>query len=318
VTAGGANGAAVADVGGTRGRFAVLGAASRPGPAVELACADYPDMEALLRAGLARLGLPRPGALALAIAAPVLGDAVALTNLDWRFSQGELARALGIGRLLVLNDFAAQALALPQLRPADLLALGPPRAASEGTKAVLGPGTGLGVAGLARGNGGWTVLSGEGGHVDFAPQDERQAAVWRALARRFGHVSLERILSGPGLVNLYRALAETDGLPAPLDHPAGLLAADAPAPAAEALRLFARLLGQAAGDLALTLGATGGVYLSGGVVPAMGAAFDAASFRAGFTAKGRFAAYLDALSTWLVRHPQPALLGLAARLAEPE
>ena len=274
-------------------------------------------------------------AAGIGIATAVSGDEVRMTNHRWTFSIRDLQRRLGVERCLVINDFTALALSLPALGPADLLAIGDRhgdrdgdrhgdgdgdgKAAAAGTVfGLLGPGTGLGVSGLmSLAGGAWSALSGEGGHVTLAAADEREAAVLALLRARFGHASAERALSGPGLVNLYDALCRLDGtLPAPLQptdvSTAALNGSDAQC--VQAVNLFASLLGNVAGNLALTLGARGGIYLGGGVVPRLGSAFDAALFRRRFEDKGRFAPYLAAVPTWLITAATPALIGVARAL----
>jgi len=183
---------------------------------------------------------------------------------------------------------------------------------------LIGPGTGLGVSGLVWSGQRWLPLQTEGGHVSFAATSEREWALSRVLQRRFGHVSPERLLSGPGLVNLYTALAELDAWPAPALQPAQItargLAATCPH-CREALDLFCAALGTAAGNLALSLGARGGVYIGGGIVPRLGDFFDRSAFRARFEAKGRFSAYLAAIPTWVITAENPALRGVATALA---
>ncbi len=312
----------VADIGGTNARFALVEPDPESGPApgepVALPCADFAGIAEACAAAIARLGAaPRRAALAVAgpVAVPGAGDRVTMTNLDWSFSIRKLCRGLGLERLLVVNDFQAIAWSLPALGGGDVEPIGPALAAVEGAAcAVLGPGTGLGQSGLIPGPDGAAAIAGEGGHVDFAPQDDDQAEIRGLLLGRRDHVALEDILSGPGLVALYKALGALRGLDAPLDDPAAIAAAGAAEPAGEACAMFARILGQAAGNLALILGAQGGVYIAGGVVPALGARFDHAAFRQGFEAKGRFAPYLRPIPTWLIRHPTPALIGLARLL----
>jgi len=312
----------VADVGGTNARFAVYRDDAPPGPPVVLASADHDGIEAAIRAALDRLGATEtPSEAAIAVAGPVLGDRVAMTNHPWRFSRRALAEAFGFERLIVINDFAAIAHALPHLPEDAREAIGGGRAVAGAPLVALGPGTGLGVSALVPGASGDRAVAGEGGHVDFAPGDAREDAVLARLRARFGHVSLERLLSGAGLRNLHRALAEIAGEAAP-ETPAArqitaLAAAGACPRSVAATRLFSAVLGAAAGNLALTLGARGGVFVAGGIVPAMGTAFDRARFRARFEDKGRFHDYLAAIPTYLIRAEQPALIGLAARLAAP-
>jgi glucokinase len=309
----------VADIGGTNGRFALSWPDRAPEPPGEFTCADYPELGAAIEAFLERRAPElAPRQAALAVAGPVTGDVVQITNHPWRFSSQELRRQLGLERLVVINDFSALALALPQLLDEELRPIGGGAPVPGAPKAVLGPGTGLGVAGLVPTPDGWLPLAGEGGHVDFAPGDEREVEILRRLKRRWGHVSAERLLSGPGLVSLYLTLAELE---------AGVAGAvlEAPTPeavveaaragedrvAGAALCTFCAVLGAVAGDLALTLGALGGVYLAGGIVPRLGAAFDERGFRRRFEAKGRFAYYLARIPVYVVMASHPTLLGLA-------
>ena len=308
----------VGDIGGTNARFAALDPDGRPGRLVRVDAAEAGDPATAIRIAARRLG-GTAVEVALAVAGPVLGDDVHLTNRGWLVSRPALRRDLGLGRLVLVNDFAAIAHALPVLGPDDLRPLGPVVAGDPAApRAVIGPGTGLGVATLVPCGDRRCVLAGEGGHVDLAPLDDEQAAVLRHLARRHGHVSLERVLSGPGLVALFHALAEVHGLVPAVLTPEQVTLPDAPAPAAAVLELFARLLGQAAGNLALTVGARGGVFVAGGIVPALGGRFAADGFRRGFEEKGRLQPWLAGVPTWLVVHPCPALPGLARVLAEPD
>jgi glucokinase len=305
------------DIGGTHARFAW-----QAGPGAPLAhhatlrVAEHPSLEAAMRRYLADAGHPAPRACALGIANPVTGDEVRMTNHDWHFSIQGLQRALGLQRLCVLNDFEALALALPVLAADELQAVGGGEADPSAPVAVIGPGTGLGVAGLMPG--GRRAITGEGGHVSLPAQDARETAVVDWLRQRFGHASAERAVSGPGLVNLYEAVCALGGTTAdalkPPDVVDRALTARDPA-CVQAVDLFCGLLGSVAGNLALTLGARGGVYIGGGIVPRLGPAFAASRFRACFEAKGRFAAYLAAVPTWAIHTRQsPALAGAARAL----
>ena len=311
----------IADIGATNARFALQRPGARPQAPVVLRCAEHDGIEAAVRAALARAGAEAPPLdAAVAVAAPVVGDRVEMTNHPWRFSRERLRRALGLRRLVVINDLTAIALSLPRLGRGERRQVGGGRRARRAPIAVLGPGTGLGVSGLLPVGDGWVPLAGEGGHADLAPGDDEELAILERLRRRFDHVSLERALSGPGLVNLYRALAEIEGgAAADPDLPtAKEIAARARAGtcrrSSAAVATFCGLLGAAAGDLALTLGARGGVYIAGGIVPKLGPAFDADRFRRRFEAKGRLAAYLAPIPTYVVTAAEPALLGLAGLL----
>jgi glucokinase len=310
----------IGDVGGTNARFALQ---SGPGAAIEALaqyrCADFESIEAVLRHYLAQTRRPQPQRGAIGIANPIEGDRVRMTNHAWEFSIESLRQALGLQRLLFVNDFAALALALPTLQPDELRPIGGGTAVPGAPLALLGPGTGLGVSGLIRGAGGAdAVLSGEGGHVTLAAADDEEAAVIDWLRRRFGHVSAERALSGQGLENLYQAWAALHGqAAAPLSavqiSERGLQRSD---PACDAaLELFLSLLGNVAGNLALTLGALGGVYIGGGIVPRLAARIDGSRLRERFEQKGRFASYLSRIPVLLIQPGgEPALRGAARAL----
>jgi glucokinase len=252
------------------------------------------------------------------MALPLEGDRLHLTNSAWSFSIKATQKALGLERLVMINDFAAQALAIPVLSPRERRQLGGGQAVEGAAIGVIGPGTGLGVGGLIRVGDRWQPLQSEGGHVSMASHDEVEAAVWALLRDRFGHVSNERVLSGPGLVNLATALAELDGQRLEIEDPRDVTRrARKCRYCREALARFSALLGAAAGDLALTLCARGGVYIGGGLVKRLGDLFDVERFRAAFVAKGRFEDYLADIPTYLVTRRDPGLLGAAAMRTAP-
>ncbi len=310
--------ALVADIGGTNARFARVDAQGRLYGERSRACAAVHHLVTAATAYLATSSEPRPRQAAVAVATPVSGDWIQFTNSAWSFSIEAARQALGLDQLRILNDFTALALALPLLGADERRAIGGGVALADAPIGLIGPGTGLGVSGLVWSGQRWLPLQTEGGHVSFAATSEREWALSRVLQRRFGHVSPERLLSGPGLVNLYTALAELDGGPAQALQPAQItargLAATCPR-CREALDLFCAALGTAAGNLALTLGARGGVYIGGGIVPRLGDFFDRSAFRARFEAKGRFSTYLAAIPTWVISAENPALRGVAAALA---
>lgn len=305
----------VADIGATNARFGLMDG-NHLRETRTLRGADYPTIEAAAEAFLAATGVGRlrPFRAAFAVAGPVTGDRVALTNLPWAFSVAAVRSALGLERLEVINDFTAVAMSVPRLGPGDLLAVGDGAADPRGVVGVLGPGSGLGVSGLVpAANGGWTALSGEGGHVTMAPVGDREGAVLAQLRKSFDHVSAERVLSGPGLVNLYQALRVLDGREpeplAPADVTArGLDRSDVHC--VDAVEMFCAMLGTVAGNLALTLGARGGVYIAGGIVPRLGPIFVHSRFRKRFVEKGRMRDFLNPIPTLVVTHPLPAFLGL--------
>jgi glucokinase len=311
------------DVGGTNARWAWQPRAGAvPERRRTLRCAEFDAIDACIAHYLRLEGLPAPRRAAFGIATPITGDEVQMTNHPWRFSIAALQAALGVERLLVLNDFEALAQAVPALGDGDVRAVGRiGRGIAHANMAVIGPGTGLGMSGLvADGRGGWIVVVGEGGHASLAAGNAREASLLAVLRERFDHVSAERAVSGPGLVNLYAAICTLDGeTPAALE-PAQILAravasgADHDPQCDEALNTFAAMLGAVAGNLALTLGARGGVYIGGGIVPRLGLDFDALPFRARFEHKGRFRSYLEAIPTWVITAGTPALMGAARAL----
>ncbi len=311
----------VGDLGGTNARFALVeDAGGRPCPIEPRA---YPTMEHsspedAIEAYLKDTGVPRPDKVVLAVAGPVTNGAMHFTNLDWEVSEARLTSVGGFKAARLLNDFEAQALAAPRLAPERLARLGPeiPKP-GEGTLVILGPGTGFGVAGLVRHGGAETVLSTEGGHVGFAPTDDFEIEIWRCFARGRERISVERVLSGPGLHELYQAIGDIEGQPAPLaDARAIQAAAEAgDALAGRTLDRFCRILGSTAGDFALALGARAGVYVTGGVAEKLAEELAQGGFRERFEAKGRFVDYMRAIPTWLVTDPYAALVGAASQLA---
>ncbi|QYF92599.1 glucokinase [Massilia sp. PAMC28688] len=307
----------LADIGGTNARFALEIA---PGCVVAqqtLACAAYPRFEDAARAYLDAVQASASHAV-IAIANPVAGDAIKMTNHDWAFSVAAARRELRLDTLLMVNDFTALAMALPALGPGELFKVGGGQASAGGVLGLVGAGTGLGVSGLVPAAGRWVPLQSEGGHVAFSPSDEREVAVLRYLWQRYEHVSAERMVSGPGIALIREALARSRGLAidSGLSTPAiverGLEGSDQLC--RETLDCFCGMLGTVAANLAVTLGATGGIYIGGGVVPRLGPYFASSPFRARFEKKGRFSSFTARIPTMLIIAPNPALLGAAAIL----
>lgn len=308
------------DVGGTNARFALQRA---PGASLTdirtLPAKDHPTLEAAMRHYLV-LSAASPAEVAIGIANPVVGDWVQMTNHHWAFSIDAMRQALGLRRFVVVNDFTALALSLPSLRAHEWRQIGGQAPRARAPMGLVGPGTGLGVSGLLpAGESGWVPLAGEGGHVTLSPTTPREWAVVAWLQERFGHASAERAVSGQGLENVYQALCALDGVPdAPVLTAAqvsqrGLCGEDARC--TEALHLFCAWLGSVAGDLALTLGATGGVYIGGGIAPRLGAFLEASMLRERFEAKGRFRSLLAQIPLLLIdATTSPALLGAARAL----
>ncbi|HZD89732.1 MAG TPA: glucokinase, partial [Pseudolabrys sp.] len=308
-----------ADIGATNTRLALVepgGAASR---IRVFATDESPDLGDMIETYLAAETLDtRPVAAVLAIAAPVTGDEITLTNFPWTFSIHDLRERLGLKQLRVINDFVANAYALPHLGPDDCTQVGGGSAVAGAPCGVLGPGSGLGVSALVPADGGPAVpIRGEGGHVTMAPANAHEAAVLDLMRRRFDHVSAERVLSGPGILNLYNALCELAGEPQEQFTPAQITDArtgEEHPRAREATEMFCAMLGTIAGNLALTLGARGGIFIAGGIVPRLGARFAESQFRTRFEAKGRFREYLAAVPTYVITRPFPALVGTAKLL----
>lgn len=311
----------VADIGGTYARLAHYAPDGALTQAMRFECARFPTLDAVLRAYAESTATPLPTRAAFAIAGPVIGETVHMVNRGWVFRRADLQAAFGFRHLLLVNDFAAVAAAIPALTTVDIVPLGEsPRPVRNDEVprapiAVLGPGSGLGVASLVPGaNGRYIVLPGEGGHTTLAAVDDRDAAVLARLRARFGHVSAECALSGPGLVHLYQAVCELAGLRiTDARRPDEVVAAATAgeAQARTAVELFAGFLGSVAGNLALTVGARGGVYVAGGVLAHLGTLFDAARFRQRFCDKGRLFSWLEDIPTWHIIHPTPAFPGLA-------
>jgi glucokinase len=305
----------VGDIGGTNARFALVDQGSlQPRDEQTVRCAQFPGLEQAIRAYLAQNGNPHIRQAALDVATGITGDFVHLTNGPWGFSIEQTRSSLGLDRLKVINDFTALALSVPTLTPHEIRQIGGGTAVRDTPIAVLGPGTGLGVSGLLPHGRHWIPLQGEGGHTAFSPMNEREAGVLRWLWRRYEHVSTERVMSGMGLQNLYQALCALDGTEAghldPQQITTAALSASDPH-CGEALEMFCGILGTAAANLVVTLGARAGCYVGGGIVPRLGAYFERSSFRTRFEAKGRFSAYVAAVPTYVILAETPALRGLA-------
>lgn len=311
--------ALVGDVGGTNARFALADLSKTPAAISQMH--DYPShafnrLSDVVRAYLADSNLQAvPAVAAIAVAGPVNKGRVQFTNLGWSLSETELT-AMGFAQARLVNDFTAQALATPHLTQDALHDIGGAGAGDpEKTVAVIGPGTGFGASALVRNNGRALAIAAEGGHASFAPIDDTEREIQRLLQQQFAHVSIERILSGPGLRGLHNTLNTIEGVtgsPAP-DDPTEItrrgLAGEAPY--ARTLLRFCAILGSVAGDFALCYGAQGGLYIAGGIAPAILPALENGEFRRRFEAKGRFEAYLKAIPTRVITHTHAAFLGTA-------
>jgi len=308
----------VGDVGGTNARLALVDEDGRIRFPKNYACADFPSLEAVIAEYLeTTAGRLRPARAALAVAGPVIDGEIEFTNLSWMVSETELVGAFELEAVSLINDFAAQALAAPLLEEDDLRRIGPELRPADGCPiAVLGAGTGFGVAGLARAGLVDAPLATEGGHAAFAPEDEVEVEIWRRLKARFGRVSRERVLSGAGLYDLYGALGDIEGVSAPLTDEKAVFAAalEGDPLSNRTLDRFCEILGGVAGDLALTFGARGGVFITGGIAPRMVERLDSGGFRRRFESKGRLSDYVKAIPTTLIVHPYAALVGAAREL----
>jgi len=309
----------LADVGGTYARFALEVAPGEFAQQVSLRCADHADFHAAVLAYLNRLPDTQIDHAAVAIANPVAGDAVRMTNYHWKFSIEQMRQRLGLETLLVVNDFTALAMALPRLQPDQRRQVGGGQARQPSVVGLLGAGSGLGVSGLIPANDGWVALGTEGGHSSFSPRDERELAILRFAWRRFEHVSFERLLSGPGIALIYEALADHAGEKvSPLEAPEitrrGLAGTDPLC--VQTLDAFCAILGTAAANLAVTQGAFGGIYVGGGIVPRLGDYFDRSPFRARFEDKGRFSDYCKGIPTFVITAEHATFLGASAILAQ--
>ncbi|QYF91856.1 glucokinase [Massilia sp. PAMC28688] len=309
----------LADIGATHARLALETAPGVLRSVRVLMCDDFPGIVPLLQSYLADHKSTRINHAAFALANPISGDMIRMTNRDWTFSTDEVRRILGLNTLLIVNDFTALAMALPALPQEALLQVGGGTAASNAVIGVLGPGTGLGVSGVIPTADGFVTLGSEGGHVNFAPADDREFAILQSAWKEWPHVSNERLISGPGMEIIYRALAERNGVQAaPRTSPeiiSGALEENDPL-CLEVLECFCLMLGGAAANLAVTLGAFGGIFIGGGIVPRMSELFAKSGFRTRFEAKGRFTDYLAQIPTYVIMTPNPAFYGVATILSE--
>jgi glucokinase len=315
----------VADIGGTNARFsAILDGQLESQFQFIHSVEEYPQFEDLiaiiLKEIVATTGWKSsPKTACFAVACPPDTEIISFTNSHWSFSKAKLKALLGCRILSVINDFEAVAHGITELCDEELVQVGGDGPAENKAIGILGAGTGLGVAGLVPSNGGYVVLDTEGGHADYSPINDLQSAVVSCLRARFGRVSLERLLSGKGLLNIYSALCSIEDVEMKFDKPSEIVAAaldDLDTKALQTLNMFCEGIGTAAGNLALTFGAKGGIYIAGGVIPRFQDFFIASSFRKKFEDKGRFVSYLKPIPVYIVVRENLGLLGAAIKLRQ--
>jgi glucokinase len=311
----------IGDIGGTNARFAILVdafAEPKQFPIVQTASFDTID-DAIQTAILDKTSI-LPRSAVLAVAGPVDGDEIELTNCNWVVKPRQMFETLGLDEVLVLNDFEAQALAVVALGREHMEQIGGDEPDEAAGRVVMGPGTGLGVAGLVHSRNTWIPVPGEGGHVDIGPRSERDFAIFPHIERIERRISAEQILCGRGLVNLYRAVALADAVAPRFTTPAEITSAalaGSDGVAREALDVFVTCLGRLAGDLALVFMSRGGVYLTGGIAQKIVPALKAGGFRAAFEDKAPHSELVREMPVFVITHPLAALAGLAAYARTP-
>lgn len=312
--------AIVADIGGTNARFSRVSLDNLTLDKVAVyPCAQFATLADALTHYMHQQQVETIKHVAIAIACPVNGDQVSMTNFHWQFSVSAMQQQLGLAALNVINDFTAVAMCLPALTAEHIIKIGGGSSQSGKPMAVLGAGTGLGVAHLLNVDGRYIPLPGEGGHVDWAAQNEQEWFIQQTLTKQYGHVSPERLLSGPGLEAIYTALAlhrQQETTPLTAAEIAQRALSGECMLARDTVAQFFASLGSVAGDLALTLSTFGGVYIAGGIVPKLLPLLADSGFRERFEAKGRFAAFNRQIATYVVTADQPGLVGAAVYLKQ--
>lgn len=311
----------VGDIGATHARFALAHDDGTLSRILTLPTAAFANLAQAMQAYAQQADTVLPAHASIAIANPIDGDWLRMTNTDWAFSIEQTRRGLGLQSLRMLNDWEAMALAVATLSPEELMPIGQGEAVANAPRGLIGAGSGLGVSALVpTGCGQWVPVAGEGGHVTLSPGNAQETAILHVLWKRWPHVSAERVISGMGLENLYTALAEISGRPHP---PLSAAEISQRAQSAEdtlclqAVEMLCVFLGRTAGNLALTLAARGGIYIGGGVMQHLRPHLPRSGFRAAFEDKGRFAAYLRAIPTWLIEAENAGLRGAATALGWP-
>ena len=311
----------IADIGGTNARFAiVVDAFAEPKTFPTIKAADYASLDAAIQSHVLDRTSLIPRAAVLAVAGPTDGDEIDLTNSDWVVKPKEMIERFGLQDIIVLNDYEAQALAVTALGNDQLREVGEASRDDRGNCVVIGPGTGLGVAGLIHAANTWVPVAGEGGHVDLGPQTERDNEIFPHLDRIEGRVSGEQILCGRGLLNLYRAVTEAAGDSPKLTSPEEITKAatdKTDAHAVETISLFCEYFGRVAGDLALVFMAKGGVFLTGGITQKILPIFDGDRFRKAFENKAPHSAMVASMPSFAILHEQAPMVGLAAYACAP-
>jgi glucokinase len=306
----------IGDIGGTNARFSiVLDAESEASEPIVVQTANFATIDEAIRTAVLDRSSVRPNSAVLAVAGPVESDEIPLTNCPWVVKPKQMFANLGLSDIVVLNDFEAQALAVVALGEEHMEKIGGGAPEPNAGRVVLGPGTGLGVAGLVHALNRWIPIPGEGGHMDLGPRTPRDFEVFPHIEAIEGRISGEQILCGRGLVSVYRAVAKADGKPSPLTQPAEITAAalkKSDPVAEEALSIFATCLGRTAGDLALVFMSRGGVFLTGGIAQKILPALRAGNFRAAFEDKAPHSALMRTMPVYVITQPLAALAGLAA------
>ena len=307
----------IGDIGGTNARFA-LADSQAPGFSEEmtLKCRDFETADTAISAYLEKVKAPSPDIICIAAAGPVVDGNVRFTNNNWSLSESRLAKNFSSAQIKLLNDFEAIAYSIPYLSSDECVSVGMPDPVelreSDFMVGIVGPGTGLGTAGLSRKDGRTLPIIGEGGHNGFAPETQEQMEILAQLREQFDRVCDERLVSGPGVVNIYHALANIRGEDATLTTAAEIFALasrNEDSTAREAVEIFFEILGQVAGNLALTLGAFDGVFIGGGIVARKPELIANSRFRIGFERKGRPRSLMENIPTQVILHSQPGLLG---------
>lgn len=311
----------VADIGGTNARFALVDSPDAPTRMCgSTETAKHDDISSAIREVVLPHADIKPRSAIVAVAGPVTGDAIPLTNAAWIIEPRKMIADLGLDQVTILNDFEAQALALPGFQGPDIEQIGPGDARPASTKFVLGPGTGLGAGALVYAGGKWVPVPGEGGHVELGPVTQEDFEIWPHIEQLGGRIGAEQILSGTGMPRLARAVAAWLNTDLTFDTPAAITQAaeDNDPVAVKTLQVFARAYGRVAGDFALATLARGGVYLTGGITPRIARFLTDGNFRASFEAKAPHAGLMARIPTYIIRHPQPAIEGLASFARAPD